>query len=82
MLERLKNSEARPVRMCVICRGRFGKRELDRYVLTLSGELGLDEKQRAPGRGWYCCRGDGCRKKFALWKPGCRKRRSGGAVGR
>lgn len=73
---------AKPVRMCVICRRRFEKPELDRHVLDGAGSMMLDENQKAPGRGWYCCRAEECRKKFALWKAGGRKRKSGGVVGR
>lgn len=72
----------KPVRMCVICKRRFAKRQLFRYVLNETGEKIFDEQKRAPGRGAYCCLDPGCREKFALWKPGRKKCKSGGILGR
>jgi hypothetical protein len=58
-----------PVRMCVICRKRFPKSQLMRYVpagqdiCTVNG-LDPDEAQIMPGRGWYVCDNPQCRRRF------------------
>ncbi len=45
-----------PVRMCVVCRGRFEKAELSRVISGDDGEIRLDKTGKAQCRGAYICR--------------------------
>lgn len=54
---------AEPLRMCAGCRERAPKKELIRVVRTPDGEVILDAKAKAPGRGAYICRRAECLKK-------------------
>jgi hypothetical protein len=63
-----------PVRMCVICRRRFPKECLHRYVLTAQGMLTIDAEKTRPGRGWYVCSDPVCAAKFAKYRPGTRRK--------
>ena len=63
-----------PERMCVICRRRFPKAELARYVAGASG-MTFDEEKTMPGRGWYVCSDTGCRNRFAKFRPGVRRKK-------
>ena len=63
-----------PERMCVICRRRFPKAELARYVAGPSG-MTFDEEKTMPGRGWYVCSDTGCRNRFAKFRPGVRRKK-------
>ena len=51
---------ADPMRMCAGCRERAPKKQLVRVVRTPTGELLLDAKDKAPGRGAYLCRSVEC----------------------
>lgn len=62
-----------PVRMCVICRRRFSKADVNRHVLTPQGNLSLDVEKTRPGRGWYVCSDPVCERKFAKYRPGTRR---------
>ncbi len=42
-----------PLRMCVVTRERFEKRELLRIVRTPEGEVKIDETSKANGKGAY-----------------------------
>lgn len=54
-----------PLRMCIVCRERLPKGELSRYVRAKVGNrLAKDDKQTHPGRGYYVCHRDECRKRF------------------
>ncbi len=57
-----------PIRMCVICRRRFPKSSLIRFVKQLNSHgrpaTVLDEKQHRPGRGFYICNSPNCQKKI------------------
>jgi len=44
-----------PMRMCVGCRESKPKRELIRVVRSPEGEIHIDLKGKAPGRGAYIC---------------------------
>ncbi len=44
-----------PQRQCMGCRERKEKRELIRVVRSPEGELSLDFRGKAPGRGAYLC---------------------------
>lgn len=63
-----------PERMCVICRRRFPKADLDRHVLAEQGILTLDAEKTRLGRGWYVCSDPVCAAKFAKFRPGTRRK--------
>jgi len=44
-----------PMRMCVGCREAKPKKELIRIVRNPEGEIHIDKKGKAPGRGAYIC---------------------------
>ena len=48
-----------PVRMCVVCRDKAGKRTLTRVVRTEEG-LQLDASGKMNGRGAYLCDREAC----------------------
>lgn len=51
-----------PMRQCLGCREMKPKRELIRVVRSPEGEIGLDFKGKAPGRGAYICPAPACLK--------------------
>ena len=53
----------RPERRCVGCGGTFPKKELIRVVRSPEGEITLDFKGKAPGRGAYLSGRPECLKK-------------------
>ncbi len=62
-----------PVRMCIICRGRFPKSEITRYTLPAEGAMPEpDPDKKKPGRGMYVCSSPECQDKFTA---AARKRR-------
>lgn len=68
-----------PVRMCVICRGRFAKSELLRHVSPPDGQGALvpDPRAQFPGRGHYLCANPECAEKFLKYSGRPRRRRGG-----
>jgi len=52
-----------PLRQCLGCREMKPKRELIRVVRSPQGEISLDFKGKAPGRGAYLCHDPACLKK-------------------
>lgn len=52
-----------PMRQCLGCRTMFPKKELIRVVRSPEGELSLDFKGKAAGRGAYICPNAECLKK-------------------
>ena len=52
-----------PLRQCVGCREMKPKKELIRVVRNTEGEVSLDFKGKAPGRGAYVCPAAQCLKK-------------------
>lgn len=52
-----------PMRQCLGCREMFPKRELIRVVRSPEGEITLDFRGKAPGRGAYLCQNPECLKK-------------------
>ncbi len=52
-----------PMRQCVGCREMKPKRELIRVVHPPEGEISLDFKGKAPGRGAYLCPNPACLKR-------------------
>jgi len=52
-----------PMRQCTGCREMKPKRDLIRVVRSPQGEISLDFKGKAPGRGAYVCPQDECLKK-------------------
>ena len=49
-----------PMRQCLGCREMRPKRELVRVVRSPVGEISLDFRGKAPGRGAYVCRNVQC----------------------
>ena len=52
-----------PMRQCVGCREMKPKKELVRVVRSPEGEISLDFRGKAPGRGAYLCANTECLKK-------------------
>ena len=52
-----------PLRQCLGCREQKPKNELIRVVRSPEGEVSLDFRGKAPGRGAYLCRDAACLKK-------------------
>ena len=52
-----------PVRQCLGCREMKPKAELVRVVRSPEGQVSLDTRGKAPGRGAYVCRSAACLKK-------------------
>lgn len=52
-----------PMRQCLGCREMKPKKELIRVVRSPEGEISLDFRGKANGRGAYVCRDVGCLKK-------------------
>ena len=52
-----------PMRQCLGCRDMKPKRELIRVVRSPEGEISLDFRGKAPGRGAYLCKNSGCLEK-------------------
>ena len=52
-----------PMRQCLGCREMKPKRELIRAVRSAAGEISLDFRGKAPGRGAYICPNPQCLKK-------------------
>ena len=52
-----------PMRQCLGCREMKPKRELIRVVRSAAGEISLDFRGKAPGRGAYICPNPQCLKK-------------------
>jgi hypothetical protein len=52
-----------PIRQCIGCRKQKPKPELIRVVRSPSGEVSLDPRGKASGRGAYLCRDAACLKK-------------------
>lgn len=52
-----------PMRQCVGCREMKPKKELIRVVRSPEGEIQLDFRGKAPGRGAYVCSDPECLKK-------------------
>ncbi len=68
-----------PLRTCVVCRGRFEKGLLTRYVCPATATTGAglvrDTDNRTPGRGFYHCQSEACGRKFpafAGWRKKCK----------
>lgn len=52
-----------PMRQCLGCREMKPKAELIRAVRSPEGEISLDFRGKAPGRGAYVCKNSDCLKK-------------------
>ena len=52
-----------PMRQCLGCREMKPKRELVRVVRSPQGEISIDLRGKAPGRGAYVCGQIECRRK-------------------
>jgi predicted RNA-binding protein YlxR (DUF448 family) len=53
------------MRMCIGCREMKPKKELIRVVKSPEGEITIDQKGKAPGRGAYLCGSSACINKAA-----------------
>jgi len=53
------------MRMCIGCREMKPKKELIRVVKSPEGDIDMDLKGKAPGRGAYLCRNQVCVDKAA-----------------
>ena len=58
-MQQLKQKKI-PVRRCVGCNAQRPKRELVRVVRSPEGEISIDLRGKAPGRGAYLCRDAAC----------------------
>ncbi|MDR2744584.1 MAG: YlxR family protein [Desulfovibrio sp.] len=63
-----------PLRMCVVCRRRFAKNALRRYVCSPQGSLVFDPKKSAHGRGIYLCSDPRCGTKFVKYRPDAKRK--------
>ena len=61
-MQQLKQKKI-PVRRCVGCNAQRPKRELVRVVRSPEGEISIDLRGKAPGRGAYLCPNPDCLKK-------------------
>ena len=52
-----------PLRQCIGCREQKPKNQIIRVVRSPEGEVSLDFRGKAPGRGAYLCRDAACLKK-------------------
>ncbi|HHU11626.1 MAG TPA: YlxR family protein [Clostridiaceae bacterium] len=52
-----------PERQCVVCRNRFAKPDLIRFVNGADGGVSLDPSGRMNGRGAYLCHNAECHEK-------------------
>ncbi len=69
-----------PERMCVVCRRRFPKESLERYVrpqgaMDRDATPVHDPAQTMPGRGYYVCGQARCRERFPKMVMGLMKKR-------
>jgi hypothetical protein len=53
-----------PIRSCVVCRKKFAKSRLYRFVIE-DGKIIMNSKQFYQGRGYYTC--DACLDKLEKW---------------
>lgn len=66
----MKKEKHVPQRMCMICRNKFAKKDIIRYVFSRENEeqygrkLEVDTAQTKPGRGYYVCSSEQCQLKF------------------
>ncbi len=63
----------KPIRMCIVCRERFVKSELERYIITdefknalsfTADSMAIDIQKNINTRGYYLCNKSSCREKF------------------
>ncbi|MDR3358231.1 MAG: YlxR family protein [Desulfovibrio sp.] len=60
--------------MCVVCRGRFAKSALRRYVRSPRGSMVFDPEKSAHGRGIYLCSDPCCGTKFVKYRPDAKRK--------
>lgn len=61
-------TKKQPLRMCIGCCEMKPKSELIRVVRNKDGEISIDKKGRAPGRGAYLCNSIECYQKAVKGK--------------
>ncbi len=54
-----------PIRTCISCGAKRGKRELSRLVVNRKGQLIRDDEGRRQGRGAYVCKAKSCREQLS-----------------
>ena len=69
------------MRMCLVCRQQFAKKDITRYVFPREldkngGALAVDTTQAKQGRGYYVCFSPECQQKFTQ-KGSVRRKRKG-----
>jgi uncharacterized protein len=69
-----------PFRTCIACGAKRPKRELQRLILSETGEIGLDAGKTQKGRGAYVCSRYSCRDKLRTHKRLSRVFRTQGQV--
>lgn len=73
-MNRLKNQKSKGLRTCIVCRERFVKLDLLRYVWDVdSAEIVVDNKQVMVGRGAYCCSKEKCKMQFPMRTKGLKR---------
>lgn len=56
------------LRMCIVCRQMYDKRDLLRIVKDKDGAIFIDQTGKKNGRGAYICRNEECAKKLVKQK--------------
>jgi len=62
-----KKNKSYPIRTCIFCGRKDFKENLIR-ITCFQQKIGLDKRQRLPGRGAYICFREECREKLATLK--------------
>jgi hypothetical protein len=81
-MKRTNRSGHTPIRTCIICRRKFFKHDLLRFVCPDKDDDGLipDPEHKMPGRGFYLCGSESCQEKMAKfrgWRKKCKGVKNG-----
>ena len=69
-----------PIKTCISCGAKRGKRELSRLVVNGKGQLIRDDEGKRHGRGVYVCKTKSCREQLSKNKRIRRRFRTEKAV--
>ena len=69
-----------PIRTCVSCGAKQGKRELIRLVLNGGGQVIRDDQGKVQGRGAYVCKRESCCEQLTRNRHLGRRFRTGKAI--